>query len=41
MESRKKHIQNLVYFALTDKHFDIAEKDFIRQVGKRFNLDDE
>ncbi len=40
MDKRKKHIQNLVYFALADNNFDIAEKDFIKQVGKRLNIDE-
>lgn len=41
MEKREKHIQNLIYFAMSDKDFDVSEKDFIRQVGNRLGLSDE
>jgi len=41
MERLKYHMQNLVYFASIDKEFVIEEKDFIRQVGIRFGLDEE
>ena len=41
MERLKYHLQNLVYFASVDKEFVIEEKNFIRQVGMRFGLDDE
>lgn len=41
MEQRKKHLQTLVYFASVDKDFRTEEKDFIKQVGLRFNLNEE
>lgn len=38
--NRKRYLQILVYFAKTDNDHDDAEKQFIRQVGHRLNLDD-